>query len=194
MKTRRPSTACSSHDAVTRRPTDILRREHELIGEVLRLVERLGQRLERGARIDGTVRERLVQFLTAFVDGCHHAKEERELFPALERAGVPRDNGPIGIMLADHESARALIPLMAGEDPRPAGAAMSRYAALMRVHIEKENGILFRLADMVLPDAAQQALADAFAVLDREASATGPEALLAELSRLGTSTLGHAAL
>lgn len=189
----RPSTACSSHDAVGQRPTDILRHEHELIGDALGVIERLGERLERGAPADGASRDLVVRLLTAFVDGRHHAKEERELFPALERAGVPRDNGPIGVMLAEHESARALIPAMGGDDPARVGEAMRRYATVMRLHIEKENGILFRLADIVLPATTQHELTDAFVAVDRDASADRPEVLLAELRRLQASTFGPAA-
>jgi hemerythrin-like domain-containing protein len=35
-----------------------------------------------------------MEFLTVFVDKCHHGKEEEFLFPALEAAGIAREGGP----------------------------------------------------------------------------------------------------
>jgi hemerythrin-like domain-containing protein len=34
-------------------------------------------------------------FLKEFADRCHHGKEEDFLFPALEKAGIKKEGGPI---------------------------------------------------------------------------------------------------
>lgn len=46
--------------------------------------------------------EQLLNFFRVFADLCHHGKEEQYLFPALEAAGIPRESGPAGVMLAEH--------------------------------------------------------------------------------------------
>ena len=39
---------------------------------------------------------------------CHHTKEEKSLFPALEQAGMPTNMGPIAMMLMDHQRSREI--------------------------------------------------------------------------------------
>jgi hemerythrin-like domain-containing protein len=34
---------------------------------------------------------------------CHHAKEEKDLFPRMEGRGLPRQQGPLAVMLVEHE-------------------------------------------------------------------------------------------
>jgi hemerythrin-like domain-containing protein len=64
--------------------------------------------------------------------------------------------------------------------------AARRYAELLRAHIDKENSVLFPLADAVLDDNAQRSLArdfDAVAEeLGREASIRDTEAALEALA------------
>jgi len=49
-----------------------------------------------------TVRE-MADFFKNFMDRYHHAKEEKHLFVMLNARGVPRDNGPLAVMLREHE-------------------------------------------------------------------------------------------
>jgi hemerythrin-like domain-containing protein len=79
-------------------------------------------------------------------------------------------------MFFEHEQGRALIRRMsqaadelAAGDPsgvrRWAGAARE-YASLLRAHINKENNILFAMAERLLSDAEQTELAEAFERLE----------------------------
>jgi hemerythrin-like domain-containing protein len=118
---------------------------------------------------------RIVDFLRRFADGCHHAKEEKHLFPALEQAGIPRENGPIGMMLSEHDLGRKYIAAIAeacercvrGEDASRALASNARaYARLLRDHINKENRVLFPMAERFLPGEVQERLSGAFVHLE----------------------------
>ncbi len=172
------------HGPVASGSTAELRHEHEVILRALAIAERLGRGLQRGEAVDRAALAWVVDFFRTFADGCHHAKEEQHLFPVLERHGVPRDGGPIGTMLDEHEQGRALLREMASGDDRRVAEAIGRYAALLRAHIDKENEVLFRLAEQLLSDAEQSALVAAFE--DVERAVVGPgihERLLAELGR-----------
>ena len=80
---------------------------------------------------------------------------------------MPRDGGPVGVMLMEHQFGRTRIakwrklrPLTPGGD-RSSGATWANaaldYVALLRKHIAKENHILFVMAERLLsPD--EQAL------------------------------------
>jgi len=156
--------------------TEQLVNEHKAISGALDVLGAMGERIEMGKRPDVNDLGRIIDFLKGFADGCHHAKEELHLFPAMERAGVPREQGPIGVMLAEHVLGRKYIRGMAEslEGLRQgAGAAAGEfvsnargYCNLLRAHIEKENTILFPMADHRLTPETQQALVSAFAMLE----------------------------
>ncbi len=171
------------HGATT--PTGRLREEHEVILRALGVLERFGRALEAGEAVDREGLAWLQRFFGTFADRCHHGKEEQHLFPALERHGIPREGGPIGVMLQEHEEGRALVRAMAQEDGHRAAEAIRAYAALLRAHIEKENGVLFPMAEQVLPESEQHGLLRAFDAVEEAVAGPGVhERLLAELARL----------
>lgn len=81
------------------KPTDILKEEHVLILEMLRVIEAMCAKMDKGERPDIASLEKMIDFIRNFADKCHHAKEEKLLFPALEKAGIAREGGPVGVML-----------------------------------------------------------------------------------------------
>jgi len=115
---------------------------------------------ERGA-FEGEFFQTGVEFIRNYADAWHHAKEEELLFPALEAAGMPRHGGPIAVMLQEHELGRSYVREIANHlDAASNGDGASRstvlqftlaYADLLTQHIQKENNILFNMADQFLP-------------------------------------------
>lgn len=165
--------------------TSQLRHEHEVFVRALTLLEGFGQRLGGGTPVNRDDFGWLVDFFRTFVDRCHHTKEEQHLFPALERHGVPRSGGPIGVMLHEHEEGRTFLRAMTQEDGAAVAAAIRGYARLLRAHIDKENGILFPMADQILDGGEQRAIAEAFEAVEQ--TVVGPgihERLLARLAEL----------
>jgi hemerythrin-like domain-containing protein len=166
----------------------MLTQEHEAILRGLTALEKLGWRLESGQPVDREALTWLIGFFRIFADRCHHGKEEQHLFPALERHGVPKEGGPLGVMREEHEEGRALVRAMAEGDDRQTAAAIRGYVALLRAHIDKENSVLFPLAEQILPDDEQRALGHAFEAVEQEVA--GPDVharLLAGLARLEAS-------
>jgi len=161
------------------KPTQILSDEHRIIERVLGALEKLAQ---------GPVGElepwkKALDFIRHFADQCHHFKEEKVLFPALEAHGIPSEGGPIGMMLMEHEEGRsyvramlAAISLIEGKNEASKASLVSSaqaYCRLLREHIQKEDDVLFRMADEVIPDAEQKQLAAAFAQHEAEEMGAG---------------------
>ncbi len=152
--------------------TEILRQEHDAILRMLDATEEVARRLGNRESVEPQVLEHLLEFFRLFADRCHHGKEEDLLFPLLEKKGMPRGGGPIGVMLMEHDHGRGLIGQMAsaGEEyatgDSSAGlrwaAAAADYVELLREHIAKENEVLFVMAERMLTPAEQQELAVAF--------------------------------
>lgn len=175
------------HDHTNNRPIAQLRAEHDVILRAVGLLERMAERVERNQTADAGHLSRLGEFFTTFVDRCHHAKEERYLFPMLELHGIPREGGPLGVMMREHEQGRAYVQaiLAPREGDGRLAATLRGYAAMLRGHIEKENQVLFHLADQVLPEDAQEELAKGFATMEHADIGEGThERLLADLERL----------
>ncbi len=158
--------------------TEQLKEEHEGILLMLKILEKVSSRLESRGKVDPDHPEKIVEFFKVFADKCHHGKEEDLLFPEMEKAGVPKKRGPIGVMLTEHDEGRGYVRGMAegaarlkAGDPAagPQFARQARkYIALLRQHIEKENDILFPMGDRVLSPNKQEQLVEAFEKLERE--------------------------
>jgi hemerythrin-like domain-containing protein len=179
-------------------PTQQLKAEHDAVLLSLRILEASAAALEAGQPGAAAEIGELLDFFRVFVDRCHHGKEEEFLFPELERRGVPREGGPVGVMLHEHETGRAhvrsmaaaLARLAAGEAAAAAETAREAraFSAMLQAHIFKENNVLFRMADQVIPpDAAAAMLAD-FETVERDRVGEGKhEAFHAMLERLAAA-------
>ena len=151
-----------------RSATQTLREEHRVILRALVLVEAAAGRLSGGRALPDGWWEVLLEWLRAFADRNHHAKEEAYLFPALAQAGVPAAGGPVSVMLEEHAEGRALIRAMVeGNGERRAEAARG-YVHLLRDHIDKENGVLLPLSEAVLDSRGQLLLARGFEKVEAE--------------------------
>ena len=165
------------------KPTDILIKEHDAILKMLNILEEVCLRLDNGERVEETDLENIVEFFKVFADKCHHGKEEDILFPALEEYGIPNEGGPIGVMLSDHVVGRdnvkgmsdAIVDYKEGKDSAPIEFVRygRNYIELLTAHIEKENNILFVMADMHIPDERQQSLLVDFEKAEEEKIGAG---------------------
>ncbi|MBZ5670455.1 MAG: hemerythrin domain-containing protein [Acidobacteriia bacterium] len=163
--------------------TKVLRHEHEAILKMLEVTEKVANRLEQGEAVRQEVLANLQEFFRLFADQCHHGKEEDLLFPLLEQKGIPRTGGPIGVLLREHEEGRSLIRQMGdaaeatksgltGAGSRWAGAARG-YVGLLHGHIEKENNVLFMMAERLLTPGEQEQLAEDFEKLEVDKMGVG---------------------
>lgn len=158
------------------RPFHILKHEHRIIERVLRALEGVCMRLEGGNRVPAAALLEIVRFINTFADRYHHGKEELFLFPALERRGITRTGGPLGVMEYEHQVERELIAdLKQAIDVYEEGCvdaqqnfieAARAYLRLLVGHIEKEDSILFRIGDEVLDEQDKWALAASFKETD----------------------------
>ncbi|MBM3144637.1 MAG: hemerythrin [Chloroflexi bacterium] len=163
--------------------TEILMEEHRVIERVLNSIELAAQRLSSGRTIPVEFFLIAADFIKGFADGCHHKKEEGVLFVALVAHGMSREAGPVAVMLAEHEEGRRLTRAMReGAERMQTGdqTAISQvtqnalgYVRLLRQHIQKENQILFPMADQMIPVEEHQQIAMAFDHVEHEETGAG---------------------
>lgn len=164
-------------------PTEELKKEHVAIRTMLGILERVCAKLESGEHVNPVHLEQIVDFIKIFADKCHHGKEEDLLFPAMESAGFPRQGGPTGVMLKEHDEGRgyvrelteAVAQYKEGNLAASARILLSArsYIALLDQHIEKENEVLFPMADTHLSEEKQRELSAGFERIETERVGAG---------------------
>ena len=146
--------------------TQDLRNEHDAILFVLQILDKMMQSKEQSKETMLQYYGELVYFLQIFADKCHHGKEELYLFQEMVRQGIASEGGPIGVMLEEHARGREYIAHMSHalseKDLMTFHGAAVKYRDLLRQHIDKENGILFRMADRIIEEQDQNALFEQF--------------------------------
>ena len=173
------ATTCCGHHHFDK-ATEVLSNEHKVIARVLAVVAKLTTKSVEGS-LDSW--KKTLDFFRHFADQCHHFKEEQVLFPAMEERGIPRDGGPIGMMLTEHEEGRGLVRLMLAaialmETKNEVAKEIlidkaKAYLRLMKDHIQKEDEVLFRIADDVIPADEQKALLRSFEEHEAKEMGTG---------------------
>ncbi|MDF7798492.1 hemerythrin domain-containing protein [Pontiellaceae bacterium B1224] len=152
--------------------TQVMMDEHQLILRMISLVETNTEKMEAGLFKDCNFYLDAIDFVRNYADCFHHAKEEDVLFVELVKNGMPEKSSPIEAMLMEHDQGRAYIKnleeavlksIQGLEDQQPVIAENAKgYAALLRGHIQKEDQILYPLAERVLPETVRSRMTDAY--------------------------------
>jgi hemerythrin-like domain-containing protein len=173
-------------------PTETLVHEHEVILKVIDVAAREAIRVREHGRADGGRVGRIADFFAGFADACHHAKEEKLLFPRLKEIGAVAKGCPVEQLMEEHDEGRAHVRAIRENLPRAANgdraAALTlathleAYAALLRAHIRNENEVLFPCADRHLSADDQRELAAGFERVEREETGAGEHERLHRLA------------
>ncbi|MDD4142954.1 MAG: hemerythrin domain-containing protein [Bacteroidales bacterium] len=143
-----------------------LRKEHDAILYVLRILGKMMQSDNSNSETLLRYYGEVVYFLKIFADKCHHGKEENYLFKELINKGIPNEGGPVGVMLHEHDQGREYIAQMSRSfdenNIEGFNNAAILYSDLLRQHIEKENNVLFMIADRVINEQEQNRLFEQF--------------------------------
>ncbi len=159
--------------------SDLLMTDHQTTEQVL---DAVALALAGPAAPSAELLRNAARYFGEYVDGCHNKKEENHLFPLIERRGIPRQGGPLAVMLAEHEQSRALQPRLlelveacaAGRADalEPLRQAFDEYATLLKNHYWKENDILYPMARRVMTAADGEAVLAGIAATE---AALGPD-------------------
>lgn len=161
---------------MTTNVTQVMSDEHQLILRMIALVEQNTARMEQGSFRNWQFFLDAVDFIRNYADRFHHAKEEDVLFVELVHNGMPEKNSPIEAMHMEHDQGRAFVrsletaaqrALNGEEGQLPVIAENARgYATLLRGHIDKEDQILYPLAERVLPAEVRERMLSAYAAAE----------------------------
>lgn len=144
-------------------PTDILRKEHKKVLEVL-------EKLEEGMKNrDIKSMAKNIAVLEKEFDKHSLNKEEKALFPEIEKF-IPREGGPTGMMMIEHKELVGLIKdfkeKLEIREFEKLNESGNNIFSILRLHIDKENNMLFMIADMHLDGEQKRTILDKFKEFD----------------------------
>ena len=162
--------------AETKKPTELLKDEHQAVLKKLTALEKDISRLDKREEISAELKELAAFFETEF--WTHFDKEEQALFPEFD-SFMPHGAGPIAVMLQEHVVLRdtnevmqeAIKRYLQGADDAATKQVISQngshFIDFLRSHINKEDGILFMMADMHLDQKQNEKVARLFQEMDK---------------------------
>lgn len=137
-------------------PIQKLKTEHQIILRGIGAMEEKTRLLASGENVSGDFFELAIDFIRNYADKYHHAKEENILFVRMEKAGFPRNSGPVAVMLYEHDEGRKYIAELEKANKLYSNgnqaarsdiiANSAAYTTLLRSHIQKEDNILYPMA------------------------------------------------
>jgi hemerythrin-like domain-containing protein len=152
--------------------------EHECIKSMLSIIEKIVNDIGKGEKLNTEHFGKILDFIKGFADRNHHQKEEDILFPAMVKNGILKEGGPIAVMLNEHESGRNYVKGMSeafeayksGQKNTVSDiiSNATSYVQLLRNHIEKENNILFMMAERVLSEETKNIIFDEFEKVEED--------------------------
>ncbi len=157
--------------------TKILSEEHQNILKVINALLKECDVLESGEEIDRNFFEKAIDFIRNYADEFHHAKEEDILFVELNKNEEQMPCNPVEQMLYEHDLGRNFVKgLKEGveeDDKVKVIENASGYAYLLQDHINKEDNILYPMADEALNQQAQKSILEKFKQAERKKFSKG---------------------
>ena len=157
---------------------ELMVQEHEVILGVLASLQALAEKLRAGSEVARQDVADFGRFFRDFADKCHHGKEEDRLFVKMVQAGFAQDSGPIAVMLSEHEAGRqevrGLLAIGAGSGPLSENERasvieyVSQFVPLLYAHIQKENNVLYPMAQNTISPEEFAQLDQSCDAFDRE--------------------------
>ncbi|MCP5046038.1 MAG: cation-binding protein [bacterium] len=154
--------------------TALLVREHDLIEKYLKILERLAKQAIGNPNDEEVYQTapRVLDFIREFADKIHHGKEEQVLFNRITQPGVLGHCNPVPQMLFEHDEGRNHVKAMNNALEEKNLSVFSQHARafveLLRLHIHKENNILYPMAEQSLSEEQKNEIQKAYQKVDAE--------------------------
>ena len=144
--------------------TEVMVEQHANISRMLKIIQAACCAILEGGEVDQKEFADIIDFIRNYADNHHHRREEEVLFPEMvdnleEVASIIIKHG----MLVEHDLVRAHVRALEealklyAEEPKTEHklqilAEAMAYANRLQMHVEKENNVVYPLADRSLPE------------------------------------------
>ena len=180
-----PWISSPEEEEMTQEPDDVLRSEHELIETLLFAVDGIAARVGSEEPFPREDVKKAMVVMVEFVDQCHHAKEERFLFPALSENSPGKTKELTRRVSSDRRAFRRLVAQMRTHLPtaeadrrarRRLANELALYSRLVHNHVRIEEERILPEADRILGSAARRRMTARFERLEADERDAGRHA------------------
>jgi PAS domain S-box-containing protein len=151
---------------------DVLSGEHRVMEEVLTALVGETKKLAEGNKDSKSRIAEDLDFFDIYMDKCHNMKEEKILFPKLEERGIPKEGGPIGVMLLEHQKEREFLKSikksLIENKPESTVKETKDFAELVRDHVWKEDDTLYPMGKRILSENDASKLVTGFDGIEKQ--------------------------
>ena len=149
--------------------TDTLRKDHQHIRRLEKIVDKCQMELYAGKDIPFSDIEKITIIISEFLDSIHYSREEDSYFACVASYGDLKEE--IRKFMIEHEFGRRIASSIAkhlarwknGEDARePVARFLRTYAIYLRDHLQKEDKFFDQASTEVLSKEEEQEMFDQF--------------------------------
>jgi hemerythrin-like domain-containing protein len=158
--------------------TEDLMYEHKAIKVILNVMSNISESIKDKKVFYTNDVEKIVDFLSVYVDKCHRNKEESVFYPALLMTKYPTEEMPVGLLINEHSIGKGYLDeiLCCVENCKIGSTfsgeriadCMANYVQLIQNHIRKEETDYFPLANKALSGEAQKEISKQFKQINDE--------------------------
>ena len=176
--------------------TEVMVEQHANISRMLKIIQAACCAILEGGEVEQKEFADIIDFIRNYADNHHHRREEEVLFPEMvdnleEVASIIIKHG----MLVEHDLVRAHVRALEealklyAEEPKTEHklqilAEAMAYANRLQMHVEKENNVVYPLADRSLPENIKEKIDKTVKDFEKEEDPAFVQGYLALLDRL----------
>lgn len=179
------------NDNKIQKPTDILKKDHKVIKDIIKVLEACACSLEEGGsgKCDAGILKGSMNLIKHFNHKYHRRMEESALFKVAEKKSAPWSGGSISSLLSEHEAgaeqvrrvADILRESVANSDFDKNNKKTKKiiikniyaYSALLGSHLMQEEKTLYPVIENLLTTQEKQNLSKSFERLRQEIKEIG---------------------
>jgi branched-chain amino acid transport system ATP-binding protein len=147
---------------------DIISEEHRNLWRVAITIDAVAAEIDAGASVDTAFFEAIFDYIEQFMDGCHHAKEDEYLFPALKRRNGAAE-AVIERLQAEHRNGPEVLRSLRAQLVSAArgGLAGGEFTAALRTYTQALKAHIRTEEKDAMPLAREALTAEDWAGIDR---------------------------
>lgn len=171
----------------SQKPTDILKKEHKTIKDIIRILETCAKDLDGNRKkVDLSILQGSVELIKNFNHKYHRRKEENVLFKIIGQKNVLWGMGDVDPLLYEHDEEAQYVRKLAdlldeavkgGIDNKKAREAIIKnirnYCSSLSSHLEKEEKNLYPVAESLLDNQQRENILQSFEELENEMATVG---------------------
>lgn len=163
------------------KPTDILKKEHKIIRDIIKILEVCARKIEEGKEVDFEILRKNIDSIKTFTHKYHRRKEEGVLYRIVGEKKLLWGVDDVTSLLYEHDAGAEHIRNLAttlenlvkrGVSDKKAKKAFLKniygYVSLLSAHFLQEEKVIYPIIERILSNREQENILKSFERLEEE--------------------------